>query len=54
MIPYCQNRPVIPEYPQIDDHIRHTIDEFFNRTKKTKQALDEAAARAIIHNLLDA
>ncbi|MGB7953592.1 MAG: hypothetical protein WCF23_06390 [Candidatus Nitrosopolaris sp.] len=46
MIPYGHNRPIIPEYPQIADHIRHTIDEVFNRTRKPKQALDEAAARA--------
>jgi hypothetical protein len=45
MIPYGHNRPIIPEYPQIADHIRQTI-EVFNRTKKPKQALDEAAARA--------
>ncbi len=45
VIPYGHNRPIrpiIPEYQQIPDHIRQTIDEVFNRTKKPKQELDEA------------
>ena len=32
VIPYSHNRPIIPVYPQIADHIRQTIDEVFNRT----------------------
>ena len=47
MIPYGHNRHIIPEYPQIADHIRQTVDEVFNRTKKPKQALHDAAARAV-------
>ena len=39
-------RPNIPEYPEIAAHIKQAIDQVYNGTKETAQALDEAAAKS--------
>ncbi|MCD6036729.1 MAG: ABC-type sugar transport system, periplasmic component, partial [Nitrososphaeraceae archaeon] len=46
LIPFGQERPNIPEYPLIADHIREAIDAVYSGTKEPKQALDYAAAKS--------
>jgi multiple sugar transport system substrate-binding protein len=46
LIPFGQERPNIPEYPLIADHIREAIDAVYYGTKEPKQALDYAAAKS--------
>jgi multiple sugar transport system substrate-binding protein len=46
MIESGYNRPNIPEYPQIADHIRQALDEVFYGLKEPKEALDDAAAKS--------
>jgi multiple sugar transport system substrate-binding protein len=46
MISIGHSRPNIPEYPQIADNIRQSIDEVYYGMKDPKQALDEAAAKS--------
>lgn len=45
MIQSGYNRPNIPEYPQIADHIRQALDEVYHGIKEHKIALDEAASK---------
>jgi multiple sugar transport system substrate-binding protein len=46
MIESGYNRPNIPEYPQIADHIRQALDEVYYGIKEPKIALDEAASKS--------
>jgi len=46
LIPFGQERPNIPEYPLIADHIREAIDAIYSSTMEPKQALDYAAAKS--------
>ena len=46
MIPFAKGRPVIPEFPEIDLYISHSLSEVCSGTKDPKQALDEAAAKS--------
>ena len=46
MIESGYNRPNIPEYPQIAEHITQALDDVFHGLKEPKQALDEAAAKS--------
>jgi multiple sugar transport system substrate-binding protein len=46
LIQFGQERPNIPEYPLIADHIREAIDAVYSGTKEPKQALDYAAAKS--------
>ncbi|HKG86705.1 MAG TPA: extracellular solute-binding protein [Nitrososphaeraceae archaeon] len=46
LIPFGQERPNIPEYPLIADHIREAIDAVYSGTKEPKQSLDYAAAKS--------
>jgi multiple sugar transport system substrate-binding protein len=39
-------RPNIPEYPEIAAHIKEAIDQVYNGTKETDQALDESAVKS--------
>jgi multiple sugar transport system substrate-binding protein len=48
LIPFGQERPNVPEYPLIADHIREAIDAVYSGTKKPKQSLDYAAAKSAI------
>ncbi|HEX2067924.1 MAG TPA: extracellular solute-binding protein [Nitrososphaeraceae archaeon] len=48
MIPFGHERPNIPEYPLIADHIREAIDAVYSGTKEPKQSLDYAAAKSAI------
>jgi multiple sugar transport system substrate-binding protein len=45
MISFGSNRPSVPEYPQIAEHIREAIHEIYYKTKDPKQALDDAAIK---------
>jgi multiple sugar transport system substrate-binding protein len=46
LIPFGQERPNVPEYPLIADHIREAIDAVYSGTKEPKQSLDYAAAKS--------
>lgn len=46
MIQSGYNRPNIPEYPQIADHIRQALDEVYHGIKEPKIALDETASKS--------
>lgn len=46
MIEIGYNRPNIPEYPQIAEHIKQALDDVFYGLKEPKQALDDAAAKS--------
>jgi multiple sugar transport system substrate-binding protein len=46
MIESGYNRPNVPEYPQIADHIRQALDEVYYGIKEPKIALDEAASKS--------
>ena len=46
MIESGYNRPNIPEYPQIAEHIKQALDDVYYGLKDPKLALDEAAARS--------
>jgi multiple sugar transport system substrate-binding protein len=46
MIPFAKGRPVIPEFPEIDLYISHSLSEVCNGTKEPEQALDEASAKS--------
>jgi multiple sugar transport system substrate-binding protein len=46
MIESGYNRPNIPEYPQIAEHIKQALDDVFHGLKEPKQALDDAAAKS--------
>jgi multiple sugar transport system substrate-binding protein len=46
MIERGYNRPNIPEYPQIAEHIKQALDDVYSGLKEPKQALDEAAAKS--------
>ena len=46
MIENGYNRPNIPEYPQIAEHIKQALDDVYHGLKEPKQALDEAAAKS--------
>jgi multiple sugar transport system substrate-binding protein len=46
MIPFAKGRPVIPEFPEIDLYISHSLSEVCSGIKEPKQALDEAAAKS--------
>ena len=46
MIESGYNRPNIPEYPQIAEHIKQALDDVFYGLKEPKQALDDAAAKS--------
>jgi multiple sugar transport system substrate-binding protein len=46
MIESGYNRPNIPEYPQMAEHIKQALDDVYYGTKDPKQALDDAARRS--------
>ena len=46
MIEREYNRPNIPEYPQIAEHIKQALDEVYSGLKEPKQALDDAAVKS--------
>jgi multiple sugar transport system substrate-binding protein len=46
MIKSGYNRPNIPEYPQIAEHIKEALDDVFHGLKEPKQALDDAATKS--------
>jgi multiple sugar transport system substrate-binding protein len=46
MIKSGYNRPNIPEYPQIAEHIKEALDYVFHGLKEPKQALDDAATKS--------
>jgi multiple sugar transport system substrate-binding protein len=46
MIESGYNRPNIPEYPQIAEHIKQALDDVYHGMKEPKQALDDAAAKS--------
>lgn len=46
LIPFGHERPNVPEYPLIADHIREAIDAVYSGTKEPKQSLDYAAAKS--------
>jgi multiple sugar transport system substrate-binding protein len=46
MIPFAKGRPVIPEFPEIDMYISHSLSEVCSGTREPKQALDEAATKS--------
>ena len=46
MIESGYNRPNIPEYPQIAEHIKQALDDVYNGLKEPKQALDDAAVKS--------
>lgn len=48
LIAFGHARPNIPEYPQIEDHVRQAIDDVYNGTKTPKEALDDAAEKSAI------
>jgi multiple sugar transport system substrate-binding protein len=48
LIPFGHERPNVPEYPLIADHIREAIDAVYSGTKEPKQSLDYAAAKSAI------
>ena len=45
MIPNGRDRPNIPEYQAIAEHVRQALDEVYYGIKQPKQALDDAAAK---------
>ena len=46
MIPNGRDRPNIPEYQAIAEHVRQALDEVYYGIKQAKQALDDAAAKS--------
>jgi multiple sugar transport system substrate-binding protein len=46
MIENGYNRPNIPEYPQIAEHIKQALDDVYSGLKEPKQALDDAAVKS--------
>lgn len=46
MIERGYNRPNIPEYPQIAEHIKQALDDVYSGLKEPKQALDDAAIKS--------
>jgi multiple sugar transport system substrate-binding protein len=46
MIDNGYNRPNIPEYPQIAEHVKQALDDVFYGLKEPRQALDDAAAKS--------
>ena len=48
LIPFGDSRPSIPEYPQIAQYIKETLDSVYYGTKDPKEALDDAAAKSAI------
>jgi multiple sugar transport system substrate-binding protein len=46
IIPFGRNRPSIPEYPLIADHIREAIEEVYSGIKEPEQALNDAALKS--------
>jgi multiple sugar transport system substrate-binding protein len=46
MIESGYNRPNIPGYPQIAEHIKQALDDVFYGLKEPKRALDDAAAKS--------
>jgi multiple sugar transport system substrate-binding protein len=46
MIPYGRGRPNIPEYPEIAEHIHQAIQQVYNGSATSKDALDMAAAKS--------
>lgn len=48
LIPFGHERPNVPEYPLIADHIREAIDAVYSGSKEPKQSLDYAAAKSAI------
>jgi multiple sugar transport system substrate-binding protein len=42
LIKIARTRPSIPEYSQIADNIRQTIDQVYNGTRDPRHAVDEA------------
>jgi multiple sugar transport system substrate-binding protein len=50
MIPYGRSRPNLPEYPEIAEHIHQAIQQIYNGSASSKEALDMAAAKSV-HSL---
>jgi multiple sugar transport system substrate-binding protein len=48
MLAIGHQRPNIPEYPQIAEHIRQAIDQVYYGEKSPKEALDEAAQKSAV------
>ena len=46
MIPNGRDRPNIPEYQAIAEHVGQALDEVYYGIKQPKQALDDAAAKS--------
>jgi multiple sugar transport system substrate-binding protein len=46
MIESGYNRPNIPEYPQIADHIKQALNDVYYGIKESKIALDDAASKS--------
>ncbi len=46
MIPYGRSRPNIAEYPEIAEHIHQAIQQVYNGSASSKEALDMAAAKS--------
>lgn len=46
MIDNGYNRPNIPEYPQIAEHVKQALDDVFYGLKEPRQALDDAGAKS--------
>jgi multiple sugar transport system substrate-binding protein len=47
MIPDGRSRPNIPEYPEIAEHIHQAIQQVYNGSASSKDALDTAAAKSV-------
>jgi multiple sugar transport system substrate-binding protein len=46
MIPYGRSRPNIPEYPQIAEHITQALQQVYNGSASSEDALNVAASRS--------
>lgn len=48
MLSTARARPNIPEFPQISEYILEAINQVYNGTRQTGEALDEAAAKSAV------
>ena len=46
MIPYGRSRPSLPEYPEVAEHIYQTIQQVYNGSASSEDALNRAAAKS--------
>jgi multiple sugar transport system substrate-binding protein len=47
MIPYGRSRPNIPEYPEIAEHIHQAIQQVYNGSATSEDALNTATAKSV-------